>query len=367
MKTAQVISSFFIVGVKDFSFSKELQSFLKEFQIPSLALFNSPFDSPLNIWNDKNAALEAIYEFGIKTQNQIGFFSVDQEGGRVRRLRPPFIFLPSAQVLAEAVEETGEKKALSELYSLAARQMKLCRIGLNFAPNCDIRTTESSHVVGDRSYGERVSDALPFIEIFCKSFESVGVRTTLKHFPGHGPTKFDSHERIALVFKSKNELFNEDREIFLKAAKLSSALMTAHIAFEDAPERIFSLDQKLIAEFMNGIPKDLALITDDLLSMKAVSELKPWRKALDAGYDFLCCCGTLDQAVTAIEDSIRYFESKKISFEEEEVYEKRAKLSMTRFAQPHQQLAFSQWREQILELEQRGNDCLERLRIKASA
>ncbi|MDB5037255.1 MAG: hypothetical protein JWQ35_783 [Bacteriovoracaceae bacterium] len=364
MKPSEIIPSFFLVGVRDFSFSKELESFLKEFPVPGLILFNSPFDKPSNIWSDRESALEGIYEFIKKASQNINFFAVDQEGGRVRRLRAPFIHLPSAQKIREAFDNTGKMDKIEELYCLAAKQMALTNIHLNFAPVCDFRTKDSSNVVGDRSYGENLNEVFPFVEAFCRVFENEQVHTTLKHFPGHGPTRFDSHERIAVVFKNKRELFKEDREIFLKAAANASAILTAHIAFEDDPETIFSLDQKLLKEFKKNMPAHLVWITDDLLSMKAVSEIKPWLKAFDCEYDFISLCGDLENSMRAIEDTIRYTETSVKDFTQELAIEKRAKRSTHLFREKKELPKFKDWRSKILELEALGNDCLEALQIK---
>src|SRR5690606_14361412 len=108
--------------------------------------------------------------------------------------------------------------------------------------------------------------ALPFIENFCKTFEAEGIHTTLKHLPGHGPSEFDSHQKIAVLFKPKRELFREDLEIFRKASAYASCVMTAHIAYEEDPERLVSMDVELVEELRNEMMNapDLLWITDDL-------------------------------------------------------------------------------------------------------
>lgn len=364
MKHSETIPAFFIVGVKDFTYSKELESFLKDFPVSGLALFNSPFDNPLNIWTNPDAALEAVHEFVTEASKKIGFFAADQEGGRVRRLRSPFVRLPSAQQMTESFQKTGTMVPIKEIYRLAARQMFNTGIRLNFGPVCDLKTSLSNNVVGDRSYGESIAEVLPFIEAFCNAFEAEGVRTCLKHFPGHGPTKMDSHEQIALVFKSKSEMKIEDREVFAKAAVNSSAVMTAHIAFENDPDRIFSLDADLLEDFKSGMPPNLAWITDDVLSMKAVSEKQPWIKAFECEYSYILLCGDLDQSAKAIEETIRYSEKKTASFQEELLLEKRAEKSFNQFRQTIELAKFSKWKAKILEDEKLGNEFLEKAKIK---
>lgn len=363
MKHSQVIPSFFIVGVRDFAFTKELEVFLKEFHVSGLALFNSPFDNPLNIWADPQSALEIVYEFLSKVSKTDCFLAADQEGGRVRRLRAPFVHLPSAEKVSQSFETTGSLEFIKEIYAAAARQMAQSQITLNFAPVCDLRVKDSNSVIGDRSFGSSLKDVLPFIDLFCASFQAEGVHTCLKHFPGHGPTKFDSHEQAAVVFKSKKELFREDREVFIQATKHSSAIMTAHIAFEEDPERIFSLDLEYLEEFQRGFSKDTVWITDDLLGMKAVSSRKPWLRAFDCRYSFSLLCGNLEDSAIAVEETIRHSEALVQDFAQELEIEKRAKRANQIFKPTKDLPSFKIWKESILREESIGNDFLEKAKI----
>ena len=361
MKNFKSIASLFIVGVRDFRLTPELRSFLKEYPVSGLALFNSPYDTPDNVWKDPEAALEAVHEFSVETFSSVGFLAADQEGGRVRRLRTPFVQLPTSEQVGKFHRRPDSRPEIEKLYRSAAKQMALSGINLNFAPVCDLRYPDSHQVVGDRSFGETPGEVLPLVRMFCETFEKEGVHTTLKHFPGHGPTRFDSHERIAEIFKSKEDLKRIDTSIFYQAASWASAVMTAHIGFEEEPGAIFSLDEKLLNEFKKGLKQGLALITDDLLTMKAVNERKPWVTAVDLGYDFICVCDTLDGASRALDDCIRALESKTMPFSEEEALQKRIDRSSRLFKREKKPAPFSEWKDQILNLSREGAECLEKL------
>lgn len=363
MKNFERVSKLFIVGIKDFHLGKEFDSFLKDYPISGVALFNSPHDNPQNIWSNREASLDAVYDFANRIRSKNLFISCDQEGGRVRRLRGAFVSLPSAQKLVEASDSGRQMPLLRELYSLAARQMALSGITLNFAPVCDLRYSESNNVVGDRSFGSRAEDIITYIQTFCEAFEEEGVRTTLKHFPGHGPTRFDSHEKIATLFKSKREFLAEDLSIFKQAQDFASAIMTAHIAFEEEPERLISLDSELQVELRQGFAKKLAWITDDLQMMKAVADIQPWIKAYQCGYDYLLLCGTLDQAARSIEETIRFAEGSIKNFQDESKLEKRISRSETLFSPEGGLLKFEMWKSKILEYENKAKEILEKLSI----
>ncbi len=358
------IAGAFIVGIKDFEFSRELESFLKEFQIAGLALFNSPYDSPHNIWKDPEQALERVYEFNAKALRFVSFIAADQEGGRVRRLRAPFIHLPSAQRITESYEETGDLKSIKKLYELAAEQMKLAGIILNFAPVCDLRYPESHHVVGDRSFGTKASEVVKWAGLFCDAFETAGVKTTLKHLPGHGPSQRDSHEEVAVLFKTKEDLWKSDFQVFKELSSHASAVMTAHLAYEESSDRIFSLDKEFLTECREVLPDSLLWITDDLLSMGAVKDEKPWLKAFDLHYDYLLVCGSLDEAAAAIEETIRHLENKSLNFTEEERLDRRLHRSLNTYKTQVPMRPWKEWKSKILEMEKKGLEILEALKIK---
>lgn len=359
MKNFRDVSKLFIVGVKDFNYSPELKSFLKDYRPSGIALFNSPFDNPSNIWQDRESSLEIVHEFMHKIKDSVNFVACDQEGGRVRRLRGAFTHLPAGQKVAEALQDKASMAQILELYRYAAKQMAATGIHLNFAPVCDLRLKESSNVVGDRSFGSTEAEALPLIEAFCKAFEEENVHTTLKHFPGHGPTTFDSHERPATIFKSKEEVFREDREIFVKAAAKTSAIMTAHLTYEDFQDRVISIDPEFLTELKAGLPKNLAWITDDLQGMKAVSERKPWLAAFDCQYDFELICGSLDQSAVAIEETIRHAESKVKNFSDETKLTNRLSRAENFFDDGIEIANFDQWKKSILEWESKANEVLQ--------
>lgn len=361
MRNWKQIAKLFVVGVKDFHYSQELRSFLKDFPVSGVALFNSPFDSPDNVWSQRDASLEAVYEFNQKILNDVRFISADQEGGRVRRLRGAFINLPSAQALVQRCDGPLNQKKAYELYHLAAQQMFLAGIQLNFAPVCDLQTKESHNVVGDRSYGSDPSVVISWAKTFCDAFQRAGVLTTLKHFPGHGPSKMDSHEQAALIEKPLADYWHEDVGIFYQLMPYAHLLMTGHLSFPENPDLILSMETRLIETFLKKSSHRLPLITDDLLSMKAVSQMKPWIRAFDAPYSFILLCGDLQKSFQAIEETIRHAEKSLSSFQQQEDLEKRIQQSENFLKTERSLLPFEKWKSEILRCENEGNEILHQL------
>jgi beta-glucosidase-like glycosyl hydrolase len=367
MRNWRQIAKLFVIGVKDFNYSQELKSFLKDLPVSGVALFNSPFDSPDNVWNNRDASLEAAFEFNQEILNDVHFISADQEGGRVRRLRGAFLHLPAAQALARACESPSSQQKAFELYHLAAKQMTLAGIQLNFAPVCDLQTRESHNVVGDRSYGSDPKTVIDWAQRFCQAFRTGGVLTTLKHFPGHGPSTMDSHERAALIEKPLDEYCREDVDIFHQLMSSANLLMTGHLSFPQNPDQILSMNSQMIESFLKNSPQRLPLITDDLLSMKAVSHLKPWIRAFDAPYRFILLCGDLQKSFQAIEETIRHAEESTGTFSKQQDLEKRIHQSEHFLHTKRSALSFEKWKSEMLKYENQGNEILHQLGLEHHA
>ncbi|PIR22583.1 MAG: hypothetical protein COV44_07230 [Deltaproteobacteria bacterium CG11_big_fil_rev_8_21_14_0_20_45_16] len=367
MKIKELLPSFFVVGVRDLRKPDLVKSFLKQYPVPGLALFNAPFESPENIWKDADTGAEIFFEFIRSLEEQIKFFSVDQEGGRVQRLRSPFVRIPSAKKIGEVLEDYDRTDLIFEFYRLAAQQFRVSNISLNFAPVCDLRTENSNDmVIGDRSFSDRLDRVIHLTKIFCEAFESEGIHTTLKHFPGHGSSGIDSHDGIAILQKTKEEIKHTDTRIFKETAGTASCIMTAHIAFPEEPERIFSLDKLYLEEFRKEMPQHLRWLTDDLATMKAVSDRQPWIHGLELGYDHLLLCGNLDQAAKAIEESIRHFESKNFDFQTSMEWELKSRHAQEAFAKNLHLSKFKTWLKEMKVLEAKASDILEQMKVEVS-
>jgi beta-N-acetylhexosaminidase len=357
-KWNKIISPHFIIGIRDFEWSQELDSFLDEFPIAGLSLFNSPHDSKDFIWNEPQAALEKLYEFLRRAENRIRFLAADQEGGRVRRLRKPFISLPPAQKVGDYFREGGGLDKIFELYHLAAQQLSLAGVQINFAPVCDLRTSTTTPIIQDRSFSAHSEDVIRLSKIFCEAMETASVRCVLKHFPGHGPTTIDSHESIAIIDKDPYLYDREDRKIFEECAGAAFGIMTAHVALPDSPHRILSLDADFIRGCKHQMPTHLIWMTDDLLTMKAVNALKPWISCFEAGYHYINLCNNLDESASAIEDVIHFLENSDLSFEETQAIEVRSRHSLENFQWSPVNKDFKKWKQSILDLQKLGEDLL---------
>ena len=226
---------------------------------------------------------------------------IDQEGGRVARLKPPgWKARPAAASFGE-LYATSHEAALEAVY-LNARLIAhdLCEIGINVdcAPVLDVPVDGSDAVIGDRAFA---SDPAAIIDLGRAQMEGLmegGVLPVMKHIPGHGRAMADSHLTLARVATSAEELSATDFVTF-RSLNTCPIGMTAHVVYEAIdPQRPATTSPKVIRDVIRGeIGFDGLLISDDL-SMNALDGTFSARTkaALFAGCDIvLHCNGKMDE------------------------------------------------------------------------
>ncbi len=226
---------------------------------------------------------------------------IDQEGGRVRRLRPPeWRNFPAARAYAGLYakdRETGLEAARLSA-RLIADDLKACGINLNAAPVLDLPVEGAHDIIGDRAYGSDPQNVIALARAVAEGYLQGGVIPVIKHIPGHGRARADSHESLPVIDAGRKELRESDFVPFMALKDLPAA-MTAHVvmtAFD--PKRAASVSPTIIGEVIRGlIGFDGFLMSDDL-NMKALEGTLAEKACavLDAGCDIaLHCSGILKE------------------------------------------------------------------------
>jgi beta-N-acetylhexosaminidase len=228
---------------------------------------------------------------------------IDQEGGRVQRLRPPhWRAAPAAAKFGALAGQRADagRKAVFLNHQLIGGELVALGIDVDCAPLIDVQQPGAHDVIGDRAYSSDPEQVATLGRAAADGLLSVGITPIIKHIPGHGRTMVDSHHDLPRVTASHAELSRTDFVPFKQLADLPWA-MTAHILYEAIdPEQPATLSAKVIAEIIRGeIGFDGLLLSDDL-SMKALrgtlSELA--RRSVAAGCDIaLHCNGKMEEMV----------------------------------------------------------------------
>lgn len=197
---------------------------------------------------------------------------IDQEGGRVQRLKPPhWRDAPAASLFA--VRYARNRETAIEAVRLNARLIahELADLGITVdcAPVLDVPQPGADPIIGDRAYGEDPEQIIELAKAVCEGFLDGGVLPVLKHIPGHGRAEVDSHKALPRVAVSLEELDNVDFAPF-RALKAMPWAMTAHVLYTALDsERPATQSAAIIQIIRDHIGFDGVLISDDL-SMQAL-------------------------------------------------------------------------------------------------
>lgn len=285
----------FITGCAGTGFSPAEVDFLRDAAPWGLILFRRNIETPEQV-----ASLVRAFRQIVGRENAPVL--IDQEGGRVQRLAPPhWPVYPPAQVFADRAD-AGDTEGAAEAARLGARLMAedLAALGINVdcVPCADLRLPEGHGIIGDRAYGETPAQVAHLARAASEGLMSGGVLPVLKHIPGHGRARADSHESLPVVETARDVLEATDFEPFRLLADLPLG-MTAHVVYAaiDA-ERPATTSPRVIEEIIRGhIGFNGALMSDDL-SMGALSGSLASRAeaSFAAGCDLaLHCNGRLDE------------------------------------------------------------------------
>ena len=235
---------------------------------------------------------------------------VDQEGGTVARFRgaPWKRWAPVLEV-CDALQDSGEENVLAALalrYRIIALELTAMGVDVNCAPLLDVPQPGSNDVIGVRALGRAPEEVARRGRAVIEGTLAGGALPVIKHLPGHGRTKVDTHQAHSVVDASLEELNAVDFASF-KALKDAALGMTAHIIFDTIdPERPATQSPKVIEKVIRGaIGFDGFLMTDDL-SMSALSGAPGDRAAASvaAGCDAVLHCNGELAEMEAVADAL---------------------------------------------------------------
>ena len=282
----------FICGIRGIKLLSSEIKFLKKYKPWGVILFS------------RN--IKTIKQTQILTQSIKNIFNnnnypilIDEEGGRISRLRK---FIDSSIFSAKYFGDMyyKDRKKFNTYYNVYIKQisylLRLLGININTVPVLDLRRNSGHNIIGDRSYSNKINVISKISDICINNFHSNRIATVIKHIPGHGLSKVDSHKKLPIIDKNLNYLLKNDFKLFKNKNSLFS--MTGHLLFTKIDNLNTSTHSKKI---INIIRKNIGfkniIITDDL-SMKALkySIEDNTKKSFKAGCDLaLHCNGNLNQ------------------------------------------------------------------------
>lgn len=288
----------FICGLKGLSLDAEERAFLREASPWGVILFRRNVESR-----------EQVARLTAELRDALGRHApvlVDQEGGRVQRLNTPnWRAYPSAARFEQAGGDAAKAERLAWLGArLMAHDLREVGIDVDCLPVLDVPAESSHAIISDRAYSRDPARAASLGRAAAEGLMAGGVAPVMKHIPGHGRAKADSHLELPMVEASRAELEAVDFEPFKANADLPMA-MSAHVVYTAIDPSAPGTQSKIVvSDIIRGvIGFDGLLMTDDL-SMKALTGNFRERaeRAIAAGCDMvLHCNGDLAEALPVAE------------------------------------------------------------------
>ena len=307
--------------------SPEIRSVAREFSLGGVTLFSRNIEAP-----------EQVAELSIDLQTLASdlplWVAVDQEGGRVARLRKPFTEWPPMAVLGRSASVDLAARFAAAL----AAELKAVGITLDYAPVLDIHTNPKNPVIGDRALAEDAELVGRLGAAIVRGLQDNGVAACGKHFPGHGDTSVDSHLELPLVEHPPDRIRRVEAVPFREAIHSGVAfIMTAHVLVPALDEeRPATLSPKIVQAILRDELGFTGVILSDDLEMKAIAKsyLVPEAavQAIAAGCDgLLICSGDVEVQAATLEALVHAVEDGRISYKRVEDALKRLRQAKERF------------------------------------
>jgi len=276
----------FITGIKSTILTDREKKFLQQYKPWGVILFSRNItslrqakkltDQIKKIFKDKNYPI-----------------LIDQEGGRVNRLKKFFNADPlTGEFFGKLFLK--DKKKFYNYYKIFIKQtsflLKSIGVNINTLPVLDLRLKGSSSIIGDRSFSKDPKIASKIGDICINSFHKNKIGTVIKHIPGHGLAKVDSHKLTPTVNKNLKYLIKNDFSTFKKKSSLFA--MTAHIIYKNIDKtNTATHSEKIIKLIRNNIKFKNLLISDDISMKSLKSSIKEnTLRAFKAGCNLVLHC-----------------------------------------------------------------------------
>jgi beta-N-acetylhexosaminidase len=302
------IGQLLIAGFNGHQLPVELKAIAREFGLGGVILFARNVADPEQVAEVCHEAARLMPDLPL-------WVSVDQEGGRVARLKEPFTKWPPMATLGRS----GDVHLAERFARALAAELKAVGFTLDYAPVLDIRTNPKNPVIGDRALAEKAEDVARFGAAIIRTLQAEGIAACGKHFPGHGDTSTDSHHELPLVEHPIERLREVELVPFRAAVDAQVAtIMTAHLFLPALDvDRPATLSHPIITGLLREELGYQGVILSDDLEMNAVAReyAVPASAVLsiEAGCDgVLICSGDPETQAAALEALVHAVEDDRL-------------------------------------------------------
>ncbi|MFH0787367.1 MAG: beta-N-acetylhexosaminidase [Pseudomonadota bacterium] len=285
----ELVGQLFMVGFEGTRFNSDLSYFLKKLHVGGVILFKRNIQDPFQL----AALTRAMQEKALEGSDLPLFISIDQEGGPVTRLGPPFTQFESQSAMASSEDPEAMIRYFARTQ---AQELKCVGINMDLTPVLDINNRGPEGLMAARSYGSDPHFVARLGALCIRELQQAGIMACAKHFPGLGDTELDSHQDLPVQLKDKKAMETMELIPFREVIKIpTGAVMISHVQYP-------AYDLKYPASLSNSIIMGLlrrelgyeGLVLSDDLEMGAIGNHYELEEALflafTAGTDCLLIC-----------------------------------------------------------------------------
>ena len=294
-------------GIAGIDVTAETKEIMREVQPGGLILFARNIENPAQC-----AALTRELKL-LRTSTPLSL-SVDQEGGRVARIRAPATEWPPMRTLGRI----GDPKLIERFGQALGRELRAMNFDIDYAPVLDVDSNPDNPIIGDRSFSRDPKEVATLGSALVAGLQSSGVAACGKHFPGHGDTDLDSHLDLPHITHDLKRLREVEWPPFSAAIQAGlGAIMTAHVVIESIDASLpATLSKPVLQHLRHELAFNGVIISDDL-EMKAVadrySSQEMAKLGIAAGVDHFLVCEKPEVILDFYRALVRCVEDKLIS------------------------------------------------------
>lgn len=313
MTLEQKVGQMFMVGFHNEDrpaqeMNRQIRTLIRDHHVGGVILFDRNIGNPRQTaeLNNSMQRLALSASPGIPL-----LISIDQEGGKVARIREGVTQFPGGMTLGAS----GNPDLARQSGQVAGSELRAMGFNMNMAPVLDVNNNPKNPVIGTRSFSGDPRQVVEMASAQIQGYHDGGVLTVVKHFPGHGDTSTDSHIDLPTVTHSMDRLNRVELVPFKGVLNRTDAVMSAHITFpalDDTPGLPGTLSQKVLTGLLRErLGYDGVIITDDL-EMGAIVDNFPAEeaaiRAVKAGADILLISHDLNRqqaSIRGIRDAVK--------------------------------------------------------------
>ncbi len=283
----------FIAGFEGTKLTKDLEEKLKKLNPAGIILYDTNIESKQQV-QDLISALKKLLGDNL-------IITVDQEGGKVERLRKICTSLPSLQALGRA--SIKNPQFLIDHSSVLAEELTELGFNLALGPCADLSTNPLNPIIGTRSLGADTELVSEQLKVILETYRKHGLKSCIKHFPGHGDTSVDSHLDLPIQNHAEEEYAYHLKPFITAINSGADSVMIAHLLTLKDLKLPASISSKVIQEELRKNLGFKGLVISDEITMKALNQFGDYSKLAEkiivAGTNLVCWNSNLDDALQA--------------------------------------------------------------------